>query len=101
MNDSPLIPLAILLGSAALFLCVVFCTASRLAFPGERAEIESVRRDIASARAGSDEDVVGQAVELNRRIASAKEYNARWWADIFIPDGWDAIEPIAIPEAGK
>lgn len=43
------------------------------------------------------EDIIGQAVRINREIAAIQAYNKTWWADWFIDDAWDDVRPIRIP----
>ena len=99
MSDGSIIGITVIavLVVLALLAFVIAATCERLSFPGEVARIERLRKDVRAARPGSDEDVIGLAAEMNQRIASRKQYNSLWWADLVLPDGWDDIQFIAIP----
>ena len=66
---------------------------------GEIAEIDEMKRMITEAipDASELEDVYGEAAKLNRKLASAKKYNALFWADPWIPDSYATQDPIALP----
>lgn len=98
-----------LLGGAfgAMFLIVAGVLASVMIieaasnaarFPVELAEIEQLRKDAADIEAGASEDVIGQVVVVNRRIASMKQAKQMLLYSWAIPDGWDKIEPIPVPK---
>ena len=70
---------------------------NELNFPGEVAQIEQLRSDSAKVSVQESEDVVGQITFWNQLIASNQRYNKIWWSHLVIPDGWDEIMPIPIP----
>lgn len=91
---------SILLG-IVLFIFLITASFCRLSFPGDLAEIEQLRRDVQRVDAKNAEDVFGLAAKANQRIISNQAYNRLWWSDVFIPDGWDAIEVIEIPKGER
>jgi len=93
-----------------VFVCLIVATTvylvglgiKRMTFPGERASIESLRSDL--LKVGSQaigEDVLGQATQWNQIIREHQAYNRMWWSDLIVPDGWDEIEPLPMPEAKR
>jgi len=93
-------PIGFILVCGVCFLGLLLLMANHSSFPGERAQIESLRVDL--ARLGNQaigEDVMGQATEWNQKIRSAQQYNKLWWSGWMVPDGWDEIEPLKIPAA--
>jgi hypothetical protein len=66
--------------------------------PGQFAEIEQLRRDAAVVDPAQAEDVIGQVTEWNRVIASNQAYNDVFLISIFIPDEWDTVELIEVPQ---
>lgn len=66
-------------------------------FPMLRAEIESVRKDVAVAPCSSNAMLVAQSADWNKRIEHEKEANRLWYADRFITDRWNAVERIEMP----
>jgi hypothetical protein len=71
---------------------------NRLQYQGTAAAIESLRQDAAKVCVSQSEDVVGQVTLANQNIAKMRAYNNNPLLDVFIPDGWDRIEPIAIAD---
>jgi len=67
-----------------------------ISFPAEVARIESVRDAVQKVLPGKAEDIMGQALDINKTIAVKQTYNKFWWADRFIPDGWDYIKKIDV-----
>jgi len=82
-------------------MMILVITINNLALPGILSEIEQVRADIQKVDASKAEDLVGQAVELNRQIVSNQQYNKLWWAAWAIPDGWDSVKTIEINNTVK
>ena len=62
----------------------------------EMAEIGALRQDIKKL-SKDNEDVIGQATEINRKIARMQRLNNLWWADLIVPDEWEDVKPIAMP----
>lgn len=67
-----------------------------LSFPADVAKIEAVREAVKDVSNNESEDIFGQAVDINKRISEKIAYNKMWWANPFIPDGWQSIKPIDI-----
>jgi len=62
------------------------------------AEIEQLRKDVARVDLKNAEDVYGQAATMNRVITVNQARNKMFFYDQFIPDGWDNVKLIEIPE---
>lgn len=67
-------------------------------FPAQSAEIEQLRSDVSKVAASDSEDVVGQVTEWNQYIKSKQTLNNIWYAGWTIPDEWENIQLIPIPE---
>lgn len=83
---------------AAVLLLVIASIGSRIAFPAEVAEIESLRVNAANVDPQQAEDVIGQVVEVNRKIAANRAWNKVPILSISVPNGWDNVEPIPVPK---
>jgi len=68
-----------------------------LSLGAEMAEVEQVRHAAAVVDPQQAEDVVGQAVDWNRTIASNRAWNKAPIIGLAIPDEWDRVEYIEIP----
>jgi len=91
-----LFTIVVLICTLMTFGIIIF--GQQLDFPGRKVEIEQLRENAAQIDLRESEDVMGQVVETNQKIRSAQEYNNHWWSCLFIPNGWDEIELIPIPE---
>ncbi len=87
--------LAVILFVAIVTCCVVF-VGEHAGAPGAIAGIERLRQEIKACPPNASEDVMGQAVDANCRIAAYQTYNKRWWAALFVPNRWDEVEYIDI-----
>jgi len=94
------IPIGILVLVSLAFIYVFCAIGAQMTFPGESAKIEQLRKDASTVSASQSEDVVGQVVEINKKIVEYQRYNDIWWARLLIPNGWDDIRPIPVPEKG-
>ena len=45
----------------------------------------------------ADAPIVQAALDWSLRIRHEQQANRLWYADLFSPDGWNRIEPIAFP----
>jgi hypothetical protein len=94
--------LAVNILTAMAALVVLTLVAGRLMaeinMPGNVAQIEQLRKDVARAHRGENEDVIGQAAAWNQRIAAARRYRQFWWGRLMVPSGWDVVPGIALPE---
>lgn len=70
---------------------------ARMSWPGDIAKIEALRADVSRVDVAESEDVIGQVTDANQRIRSKQAMNQTWYADLLIPDGWDAVQPIQLP----
>jgi hypothetical protein len=84
----------------ALFLLTygIGTLVEHMTYPGKAAEIEQLRQDVKRVALDASEDVYGQAAQMNRIIVSYQAYNKKWWADLAVPDEWDSVRLIEIPE---
>ena len=86
------------IGAICVVVLLVTTATNFGTFPGVRAEIEAVRSAVSILGESSiSEDVLGQAVEMNRKIATHNEYGRLWWCGWLIPNGWHEIAPIELP----
>ncbi len=100
MKDALLFVGFVVAGLAALFLIAgpIAALTEKLAAPATVAQIEEVRAAVQRVDPNEAEDVMGQAVDWNRTIASARVYNDRWWACLFIPNEIAECPLIEIPK---
>ena len=87
--------------AALLVATIVFVTpvVNHCSTPGYIAAIEQLRIDAGKVDVRSNEDVLGQVTDWNQQIVSWQRYNKLWWAAWAVPDAWDDVELIEIPEA--
>lgn len=97
-DRNSLIFIAVVMVLMGLFIAGVFTVVMYTSFPGQRAEIEAVRYAMERVTPSSSEDVYGQAVEMNRMIESYRAYNAMPIIGWIVPNGWDDIDLVPIPE---
>lgn len=62
------------------------------------AEIEQVRHAVQNTSAMESEDVLGQAVSWNQYIAASRRYNTMPVLQWIVPNRWDSIPYIEMPE---
>lgn len=68
-------------------------------FISAEAQIQQLRYDLEKLDGQSiSEDVIGQATEWNQKIAEQQRWNLIPVYQLYIPNGWDNIEPLPIPE---
>ena len=85
-----------------VLLCYIFAAGFNFfTFPGEQAQIEQLRRDVQQVDPSNAHDIYGLAAQANQVIASKKRYNHIWWSALLIPDGWDSVELIYIPQKSR
>lgn len=72
---------------------------AHVAFPAQVAAIEQLRRDSRCLNPATAEDVIGQITEVNQKIVAAQSYNRNLFG-FFVPDDWDNVERISIPQVG-
>lgn len=64
---------------------------------GQRAGIEQMRIDIAQIGCSAAEDAIGLAIETNRTIKATRYWAHNWFTGLAVPNGWDDIILIEIP----
>ena len=81
-------------------LCVgaVIGVGNAITFPGDRARIEQLRRDALRVGTSESEDVMGQVTAMNQEIAEYQAYNRIPFICLTIPNGWDKLAPIELPQ---
>jgi len=72
--------------------------ANQVNYVSASAEIEQLRRDVQRVGVAESEDVIGQVTEVNRAIASMRRWNRVPVVQIVVPNGWDRIGLIELPE---
>lgn len=93
------IVLYIFIGFVAIYLVITcFC---HLSFPGDMARIERIRIESKYISEQCSEDLVGELIMANVYICQQRKYNKIWWAAIVIPNGWDYVDYIEIPDQFK
>jgi hypothetical protein len=92
--DSPTGTLVFILGFVALLLGSAFIIGDRVGLRSAKADRAALASALA-VRESLGEDVIGQVVEFNRRIAVGCE-----WASIpvLISDRWCDLHPLPIPQ---
>lgn len=80
---------------------LVLCVAGGIQmaeYVSAHARIEQLRRDVQHVNTAESEDVIGQVTQANQMIAERQRWNRVPFAQWFVPNGWDAIKPIGIPD---
>jgi hypothetical protein len=98
MNDRIWPSMLILVGIVLLVLYILFGVVLHIKAPGEIARIEQLRRDVQKVSAAESEDVIGQVTQWNQNIVQYQVYNRVWVISWLVPDQWDAVALIEIPE---
>lgn len=82
-----------------VLLCMVASSISEhVSFGPTVSKIEQLRKDVERVDSKNAEDVYGQATAMNQAIVEYKTKNKMFLFDQFIPDGWDSVKVIDIPE---
>ena len=95
---SVILAIVIFLGGAMVIAGLMIFIGNHAMMPGNVSEIEQLRHDAQNVNVIQSEDVIGQVVEINRKIAREQRMNRTWWAGWAIPNQWEEIELIALPE---
>ncbi len=64
----------------------------------ERVEIQQMRADVAKVGCIAAEAAIGLVIEKNRLIKNTKFWAHHWLAGLIVPNGWDNITLIEIPD---
>lgn len=64
------------------------------------AEIEQLKADSEEISSNS-EDVVGQITQYNQTIKRMQARNQIFFIQMWVPNGWDDVELIKVPESSK
>lgn len=94
---------AISVGSLIGFLLVIFfitAIGNKITFPVDQARIEQLREDAAQIDQNS-EDVVGQIAQVNQEIKKKQALNDIFFLSLQVPNEWDDVELIKLPDSTK
>jgi len=83
------------------FLSGLIITVNHANFYGEIAQIESLRSQVQNRYINEKDHVFSEIVENNMQIESTKKYRTLWWSKLFLPSGWDDVQPIEIYKEAK
>lgn len=86
-----------IVGTVAL-IQVVGAIFEQIEFTPTIAKIEQLRKDTQRVNQKNAEDVYGQATMMNQKIVEYQAQNKLFWYDQMIPDNWDNVKLIEIPE---
>ena len=73
---------------------------NKIHFPAEEARIEQLREDAAQIDQNS-EDVVGQITQVNQEIKKKQALNDIFFLSLQVPNEWDDVELIPLPESSR
>ena len=90
--------LLVIIGIVFTFFYILVGVVSHIGLPAQRVGIEQVRADMVQIGCTAAEDAVGIAIETNRTIKSNRYWAHNWLTGLAIPNGWDDITVIEIPD---
>jgi hypothetical protein len=90
---------AVLVAVVIVITMVLVGITNSIGFPVDQARIEQLRHDAANVDPQQAEDVIGQVTQTNQEIISMQAQNDIPIWNLSIPDGWDDIEPIPVPQS--
>lgn len=99
-SDGVFIPLWVIAAILLLIACIV-AAVNWWSFAPTMTRLAQTRAAIARlpcAATYSGSQIYGEALQWNKDRASLQLWNHRWLIDPFIPDGWDTVTTIVIPE---
>ena len=73
----------------------------RATLPGDLAQIEQLRKDSVDMQCSIGEDIAGQITQWNQAIVRNRANNQLWYRAWLVPDEWDKVELIALPECNQ
>jgi len=86
----------------ALSLCgaiaLLFIVVAHIQFHADMAEFQQVRKSVEMLQCRSSHDVLMAATTANGTIRTNQYFNHRWLTAEFVPNGWDTVTTITIPE---
>jgi len=88
----------LVLGGLFVVFSLMIGVAEHVTFRAQEISIEQVRTDVASIGCSAAEDAVGVAITTNRQIQSKLYWAHHWLTGLVIPNGWDYVELIEIPD---
>lgn len=90
-----------ILGLSAVAVILTAAAGNRSEYISMGARIEQLRQDVRRVDVAESEDVIGQVTEANQRIAANRRWNRVPIVNWVIPDGWDTLAPITLPERAR
>lgn len=95
-------PIAFFMSGALVALVsvimVIGCACAKFSVPADLAEVAELRRIAQAIDLNASEDIAGKVADFNVSLASRQWWNRNVWGDPFIPDEWDTVRVIAVPE---
>ena len=95
--DEALIVFVAVLVMAVVVVAPILILSEQFDYWSAEAEIEQLRGDLQKVSVQESEDVIGQVTQWNQIIARKRMYNDILLVCMFVPNGWDRIEPLEIP----
>ena len=95
---------ALLVGSVLLVVAIAApaqILVEHMNLPGALSKIEQLREDARCVSAAESEDVIGQVTQANQTIREKQRYNDVWFAAWSIPNAWDNVATIPVPQTGR
>lgn len=78
------------------FICVGWWVVEEVSLTANIEGHERIRYEMSIRSPVESEGLVARAIVSNGTLAGYRAYNAKWWADLFIPDEYDTLEFIDI-----
>ncbi|MBU8921724.1 MAG: hypothetical protein KOO63_07875 [Bacteroidales bacterium] len=90
--------MTIALGLVVVITLSVSAWFAHLEMPGYEARLAQFRINFTEVGCTAAEDVMGYAVVWNSRIMKEQRYNDIWWSAWLVPNAWDELELLDIPD---
>lgn len=96
--DNPFVPVAAICAGLCALLFALMSGLAHATFPSEAAATEQLRVDAEHTPCNASEDVIGQVTAANQNIMAARAYNRIPLFGLGVPDGWDTVRVIPVPQ---
>lgn len=93
-----IISVIVIVAGLYFFMTGIAWVINHASLPGNLADIEQLRTDASDVDPAQAEDVIGQVVEKNRWLAETQALNQTWWFGWTIPDDYDQVPFIEVPQ---